>query len=134
MKKVVLLGASGLIAPNLLPGLEDHYEMSLADVKPHPDGRAVDECDVGDYAQVLQVTEGMDAIMNFTVIRDDAEQSFHVNTRGALNVMKAAVEHGIKKVIHSGPQFVRRTYDHDFDVADVPPVLGTDYYLSLIHI
>jgi nucleoside-diphosphate-sugar epimerase len=128
VKKVVLLGASGLIAPNLLPGLEDHYEMSLADVKPHPDGRAVDECDVGDYAQVLQVTEGMDAIMNFTVIRDDAEQSFHVNTRGALNVMKAAVEHGIKKVIHSGPQFVRRTYDHDFDVADVPPVLGTDYY------
>jgi hypothetical protein len=31
-------------------------------------------------------------------------------------------------VIHSGPLFVRRTYDHDFDVADVPPVLGTGYY------
>ena len=42
--------------------------------------------------------------------------------------MQAAVEHGIKKVIHTGPQFVRRTYDHDFDIADVPPVLTTGYY------
>ena len=56
----------------------------------------------------------------FTVVRDHPEQSFHVNMRGALNVMQAAVEHGIEKVIHSGPQFVRRTYDHDFDIEDVP--------------
>ena len=66
--------------------------------------------------------------MNFTVVRDHPEQSFHVNTRGALNTMQAAAEHGIKKVIHTGPQFVRRTYDHDFDIADVPPVLTTGYY------
>ena len=127
-RKVLLLGASGLIAPNLLAGLETHYDLRLADVKAHPDGRPVDECDISDYGQVLAAAEGMDAIMNFTVIRDSAEHSFHVNTRGALNVMRAAVAHGIKKVIHSGPQFVRRTYDHDFDVADVPPVLGTGYY------
>ena len=68
--------------------------------------------------------------MNFTVVRDHPEQSFHVNMRGALNVMQAAVEHGIKKVIHSGPQFVRSTYDHDFDIADVPPVLTTGLLLS----
>jgi hypothetical protein len=127
-KKVLLLGASGLIAPNLLEGLQPYYDLHLVDVKAHPDGREVDQCDVSDYGQVLAAAEGMHAIMNFTVIRDDAERSFHVNTRGALNVMKAAVAHGIKKVIHSGPQFVRRTYDHDFDVADVPPVLGTGYY------
>ncbi len=127
-KKVLLLGASGLIAPNLLEGLQPYYDLHLADVKAHPDGREIDQCDVSDYGQVLAAAEGMHAIMNFTVIRDDAERCFHVNTRGALNVMKAAVAHGIKKVIHSGPQFVRRTYDHDFDVADVPPVLGTGYY------
>jgi len=127
-KKVLLLGASGLIAPNLLEGLQPYYDLHLADVKAHPDGREVEQCDVSDYGQVLAAAEGMHAIMNFTVIRDDAERSFHVNTRGTLNVMKAAVAHGIKKVIHSGPQFVRRTYDHDFDVVDVPPVLGTGYY------
>ena len=42
--------------------------------------------------------------------------------------MKAASAHGIEKIIHSGPQYVRRTYDHDFDVADVPPGYGTGYY------
>ena len=127
-RKVLLLGASGMIAPNLLAGLEPHYDLRLADLAPHPDGRDIVECDMTSYAQVSAAAQGMDAIMNFTVNRNDPDQSFHVNTRGALNVMKAAVEHGIKKIIHSGPQFVRRTYDHDFDIADVPPVYGIGYY------
>ena len=127
-KKVLLLGASGMIAPDLLPGLEDTYDVTLADVAPHPDGEPIVHCDVSSREQVRDAAAGMDAIMNFTVVRDHPEQSFHVNMRGALNVMQAAVEHGIKKVIHTGPQFVRSTYDHDFDIADVPPVLTTGYY------
>lgn len=127
-KKVLLLGASGMIAPHLLPGLEDLYDLTLADIAPHPAGKPVVSCDVSAREQVRAAAAGMDAIMNFTVVRDHPEQSFHVNTRGALNVMRAAVEHDIKKVIHTGPQFVRRNYDHDFDIAEVPPVLGTGYY------
>lgn len=127
-KKVLLLGASGMIAPNLLPGLDDSYNMTLADIAPHPDGKPIVHCDVSAREQVRAVAAGMDAIVNCTVVRDHPEQSFHVNTRGALNVMQAAAEHGVLKVIHTGPQFVRRAYDHDFDVAEVPPVLGTGYY------
>ena len=52
-KKVLLLGASGLIAPNLLEGLQPYYDLHLVDVKAHPDGREVDQCDVSDYGQVL---------------------------------------------------------------------------------
>ena len=117
-----------MIAPNLLPGLEDTYDVTLADIAPHPDGKPIVHCDVSSREQVRDAAAGMDAVMNFSVLRDHPEQSFHVNMRGALNVMQAAVEHGIKKVIHTGPQFVRRTYDHDFDIADVPPVLTTGYY------
>ena len=102
-KKVLLLGASGMIAPNLLPGLEDTYDMTLADIAPHPDGKPIVHCDVSSREQVRDAAAGMDAIMNFTVVRNHPEQSFHVNTRGALNAMQAAAEHGIKKVIHSGP-------------------------------
>jgi nucleoside-diphosphate-sugar epimerase len=127
-KRVLLLGASGLIGPYLLPGLDSDYDLRLADVVPHPDGRSMVEVDITSYPQVRDAARGMDAIVNLTVNRNDPEQSFHVNTRGAWHVMKAAAELGIKKVIHSGPQTDRYNYDHDFDIVDVPPAAGTGHY------
>ena len=41
MKRVLLLGASGLIAPHIIPALEKDYDLRLADIKEHPDGRPV---------------------------------------------------------------------------------------------
>ncbi len=128
MKKVLLLGASGLIAPYLLPGLEPYYDLRLADIKPNPKGKPVTTVDIASYEQVFEAARGMDAIMNFTVVRHDPVQSFHVNTQGAWHVMKAAAEHGIKKVIHTGPMLVLPAYEHDFDIVDVPPAAGTGYY------
>ena len=64
-KKVLLLGASGMIAPNLVPGLEDSYDLTLADVVPHPDGKPILHCDVSSREQVRDAAAGMDAIMNF---------------------------------------------------------------------
>ncbi|MBI1926982.1 NAD(P)-dependent oxidoreductase [Candidatus Poribacteria bacterium] len=128
MKNVLLLGASGNIAPYITPGLENDYHLRLADIKPHPLGKPIITVDVTSYEAVLEASRGMDAIMNFTVIRDDPVLSFEVSTKGAYHVMKAAVAHGIKKVIHTGPQLVRSGYDHDFDIDDPPPMPGTGYY------
>lgn len=128
MKKVLVLGASGNIAPYITPGLAKNYDLYLTDIVPHPSGTPTATVDVTCYDQVLEASRGMDAIMNFTVIRDDATVSFDVNVKGALHVMKAAVAHNIKKVIHTGPQLVRSGYDHEFDVDDVPRIPGTNYY------
>ena len=128
MKRVLFLGASGLIGPYLVPGLVDHYDLRLADVKPHPQGIDIDHVDVRDYAQVLEAARGCDAIMNFTVVRDDPVDSFQVNTIGAWNVMRAAVELGIRRIVHSGPQAVRSCYDTDFGVDDAPAAPGTGHY------
>ena len=125
---MLLLGASGMIGPNLIPGLETHYDLRLADIKPHPDGLPLLPVDVTDFSQVLQAARGVDAIMNFTVNRSHPQQSFQVNVQGAWNVMQAAVELGIRKVIHAGPEAVMREYDHDFDVADPPGRPGAGYY------
>ena len=51
-KRVLFLGAAGLIGPHLIPGLADDYDLRLADVKSHPDGIDVDHVDVTDYEQV----------------------------------------------------------------------------------
>lgn len=128
-KKVLFLGASGLVGPDLTPGLEQDYDLRLTDVKPHPAGLPIEPVDVRSYEQVLEAARGMDAIMNFTVVREHPVDSFDVNTAGAWHVMKAAAELGIGKVIHSGPQAVRSAYDHDFGVDDAPAVPGTGCYV-----
>ncbi|HCV26429.1 MAG TPA: NAD(P)-dependent oxidoreductase [Candidatus Latescibacteria bacterium] len=129
-KRVLFLGAAGLIGPHLIPGLADDYDLRLADVKSHPDGIDVDHVDVTDYEQVRDAARGMDAIMNFTVVRNDADQSFHVSTRGAWHVMRAAAELGIRKIVHSGPESVRGHYDHSFDINDPPLQPGPGYYMT----
>ena len=129
MKKVLILGACGNIGPYLTPGLGD-YELYLTDVRPHPDGLPVQRVDVSDYQSVSQAMRGMDAVINLTVLRDDPVLSFAVNTRGMYHVMRAAVEHGIGKIVHTGPQSARYWFDHDFDIDDMPEMPGTGYYMT----
>ena len=129
MKRVLLIGASGLVAPHITAGLETHYDLRLTDIKPHPDNRPITHLDLRNYDQVLEAARGMDAIMNFTVLRPhDPVRSFHVNMLGALHVMKAARALDIKKVVHTGPQLIRGHHDQDFDVSDVPRAPGVSYY------
>lgn len=127
-KRVLFLGASGKIGPHLTPGLDAHYDLHLTDVQPHPDGLDILHVDVTDYGQVLEAARGAQAIMNFTVVRGDPVQSYRVNVLGAWNVMRAADELGIGKVIHSGPEAVMGTYDDDFAVDDPPAAPGSGYY------
>ena len=134
MKKILLLGASGNIAPHIIPGLEQYYDLRLADIKPHPGGRPIMMVDMGDYQQVLEAARGMDAIMNWTVVRDRSDLSFTVSTRGAWHVMKAAAELGIKKVLQTGPEIIIQGYRHDFDIGDVPQAPGTGYYMLTKHL
>ena len=102
-KRVLILSGCGNIAPYLLPGLDPYYDLCLTDIVPHLDNKPINNVDITSYQQVYNVAQGMDAIMNFTVIRDDPDQSFHVNTLGAWHVMKAASELGIKKSFILGP-------------------------------
>ena len=127
-KRVLFLGAAGLIGPYVTPGLADEYDLVLTDVKPHPDGLAVEHVDIRSYEQVLEAARGVDAIANFTVVRGDPVDSFHVNALGAWNVVRAAVELGIGKIVHTGPQSVRPAYDNDFGVGQAPAAPGSGYY------
>ncbi|MGH2371784.1 MAG: NAD-dependent epimerase/dehydratase family protein, partial [Chloroflexota bacterium] len=91
------------------------------------------EVDVTNLDQVLRACEGMDAIINCTVIRPHPVNAFLVNFLGAYNVMRAAVAHKIRRVVHTGPQLVTNErpsgFWWDFDVPDnAPPRPGTWLY------
>ncbi|MGH2370010.1 MAG: NAD-dependent epimerase/dehydratase family protein, partial [Chloroflexota bacterium] len=148
---IVLYGAGGPVAAAAIAELEQHHTLRLADIRPpdvpHPSqvdpARAVRwparpvphehefrQVDVTQPDQVLAAAEGMDAIVNLSVIRPDPVMSFRVNMMGAYHVMQAAVAQGIKRVVHTGPEVIIGHYWHDFDITvEAPPRPGTGYYL-----
>jgi len=67
----------------------------------------------------------MDALVNTSVVRQQLVPAFHVNLIGAYHVARAAVEHGITRIVHTGPQLVSADhpadYFSDFDVVDDVP-------------
>ena len=153
---IVLYGAGGPVATAAIAELErgGEHTLRLADVRPpeqlHPSLQGEDaarrrrdwpqrpharqhefiQVDVTNPDQVRAAAEGMDAIVNLSVIRPDPVLSFRVNTMGAFHVMRAAVAHGIKRVVHTGPEVIIGHYWHDFDVSvEAPPRPGTGYYL-----
>lgn len=133
--KVVIYGAGGEVGAAPIAELERDHTLRLADLRPPeswdtPSQHEFVRTDVTDPAQVLAAAEGMDAIVNLSVIRPDPVLSFRVNMTGAYNVMQAAVAHGIKRVVHTGPETIINGYwlDHDVTV-EAPPRPGTGYYL-----
>jgi nucleoside-diphosphate-sugar epimerase len=149
--KLVLYGAGGPVAAAAIAELEQHHTLRLTDVRPpdvphpnlqdpgradrwparpHPKEHEFVRVDVTRPEEVAAAAEGMDAIVNLSVIRPDPVLSFRVNMMGAYHVMQAAVQQGIKRVVHTGPEVIITHYWHDFDVTvEAPPRPGTGYYL-----
>ena len=131
--KVAIYGANGAMGPHVIRALEGEHELRLSDVNdlegsPHE----YRKIDVADLDAVVDAAEGMDAIINLSVLRDDRKIAFDVNARGCYNVMTAAVTHGVRRVVNTGPHFTLSgaTYERfDYDVGpDIPAQPGTNLY------
>lgn len=153
IEKVAIFGAGGPVGAAAARALREHYTLRLTDVrpmaeiaaegKPQSPGAPLPEAlapphecrvvDVTDYGQVLDAARGMDALVNCTVVRPDPVKAFHVNMLGAYHVARAAVECGITRIVHTGPQAVinhhEADYYRDFQVHDdVPQRPGSGLY------
>ena len=130
---VLILGANGQLGPYVVKALEGKHTLRLTDVNgldetPHEYVRV----DVSDIDAVADAAEGMDAIINLSVLRWDPRLAFDVNARGCYNAMSAAVKHGIRRVINTGPHYciaglAYERFDYDLK-PDVPPQPGTNLY------
>ncbi len=150
---VVIYGAGGPVGAAAARALREHYTLRLTDVrpleeivaagKPQSPGAPLPELlpapherrvvDVTDYAQVLDAARGAAALINCTVVRPHLEAAFLVNMVGAYHVARAAVELGIRRIIHTGPYHIHlghnADYWWDFDVPeDAPLHPGGDLY------
>jgi nucleoside-diphosphate-sugar epimerase len=150
---VAIFGAGGPVGAAAAQALRDQYTLRLTDLrpiaeiaaegKPQSPGAPLPEVlppphecrvvDVTDYDQVLEAARGMDALINATVVRHQLVPAFHVNVIGAYHVAKAAVELGIRRILHTGPwhTYLGHNADYwwDFDVPeDAPLHPGGDLY------
>ncbi|MEZ4831868.1 MAG: NAD-dependent epimerase/dehydratase family protein [Caldilineaceae bacterium] len=151
IRNVVVFGAGGPLGSQLAEDLTQHYTVRLTDIAPAEElaqrppqspGAPLPKSpsaphtweivDVRDADQVMAACAGMDAIINVSVVRHDPADAFRVNTLGAFNVMRAAVAHGIHRVVHTGPFMLGERgaggYDwDDYVVDDVPARPGTGW-------
>lgn len=132
---VLILGGVGMLGPYVARHLAPRHNLRITDVvaptEPLPGEFVL--VDAANREQVLAAAEGMDAILNLSVLRQDRKIAFDVNTLGCYHMMEAAVTHGIRRVINTGPHFTlagRWTYEHfDYDIGpDIPPQPGTNLY------
>ena len=144
-RRVVVFGAGGPVAAATTAELARDHVLRLTDVRPMeeivanyklqkpgaPTPRLLSEpheslvVDVTDPGQVREAVRGMDAIVNFTVVRRDPVEAFRVNTLGPYNIVKAAVATGAWRFVQTGPQQVTLTgpagYWDDFGLSDDLP-------------
>ena len=136
--KIVFYGAGGPVAASGIAQL-GHHDLLLTDLAPPEEwkspaapGHPIQQVDVSDPESVLAAAEGADVLINCTVMRPDEQLAFHVNTRGAYNVMCAAIEAKVPRVIHTGPAQMfssRGGNHHDWGVVEaVPPRPGLGLY------
>jgi hypothetical protein len=122
-RKVLLTGATGYIASQLLPAFHEQYDLTLIDVKdqdqagrPMPDVIVADlsHPDLGQYSQHFQ---GVDTVVHLGYRRrrgvplDDFYDE-QVNVSMAYNVYRAAYEAGVKRVVMASSNHAADWYEH----------------------
>ena len=129
---VLILGANGELGPHVVRALEGRHRLRLSDINDLETRHEYLKVDASDIDQVIAAADGMDVIINLSVLRKDRRLAFDVNARGCYNMMVAAVEHGIDRVINTGPFYVvagptYERFDHMIG-PDVPHQPGTYLY------
>ena len=129
---VLILGANGMLGPHVTKALENRHRLRLSDINDLDTEHEYMKVDASDIDQVVSAADGMDAIINLSVLRTDRTLAFDVNARGCYNTMIAAVEHGIRRIINTGPFYAvagptYERFDHQIG-PDIPPQPGTFLY------
>ena len=99
---VAITGGSGALGRVVAKELGDSADVSSVDVIPTPKGLRWREADVTRAAAVRSALDGHDAIVHLAALiqpEDPEEEMFRVNVLGTWNVLRAARELGIRRVV-----------------------------------
>ena len=122
-RKVLLTGASGYIASQMLPAFQDQYDMGLIDVSDSDrEGRRVPGvaiADLGDpdLSKYSRHFQGVDTVVHLgykrrqgSLLDDYHNEQFNVGM--AFNVYRSAYESGVKRVVLASSNHAADWYEH----------------------
>ena len=132
-RHVLVTGAAGLIASQVLPALRQRYDLTLLDVSTTDrHGNPIEGVQVADLLDpdrdaYRRLFRGVDAVVHFGFVSsrsDDPEQRFRAelaNVEMAYNVYQASLEEGVRRVVvassnHAADYFEPLILDGDWDV------------------
>ena len=110
-RKVLVTGAAGLIAGQVLPALREQYDLTLIDIrKTNRQGEEIPDVQIADLTDVNREAyrpyfRGQDAVVHFAFIQPvdkTAEARFrseYANVGMAYNVYQTALEEGVRRVV-----------------------------------
>ena len=124
VKRVLMTGATGYIANQLLPTFRETYEMTLVDVKAeNPRGEPVAGVQIADlinpdrdgYAALF---EGIDAVVHLGYKRRAGEPLDHffdekANVEMAYNVLRTAYDANVPRVVMASSNHAADWYEHN---------------------
>ena len=99
--KVLVTGASGLIGALTLAGLKDEYEFTALNRRP-VQGVPCIQADISDPQAIKPAFKGMDMVLHLAAYcgDDNWEDTMAITVNGTLNVLRAAQEAGVKRVVN----------------------------------
>ncbi len=103
--KILLTGGSGLVGTRLAPMLAEKHDVTHFEMRDPGDGLPWIEGDLLDQKAVHEACEGMEAIMHVAAIHGPNWRKlgdhamFEANVMGTQNIMHAAVEAGVERVV-----------------------------------
>ena len=110
MKKILVTGGTGAVGKYIVDDLVQHgYQVGVLDLAaPARSDVAHHAVDVLQLDAVVQAMQGYDAVMHVAGIphplNDPAKRVFDVNVNGTFNVLEAAAQHGIGKVVFTSSE------------------------------
>jgi hypothetical protein len=137
--RVLLTGATGYIAAQLLPAFREHYDLRLTDVRStNRDGQPVEGVVVadlleGDTTTVEQLVAGVDAIVHCAYYRpsgDDPQSQYDGERRNvdmAQRIYQLALDHGVRRVVAASTNQAAKWYEQPYYAKRRDRVTPEDY-------
>lgn len=111
-KRLLLTGASGglgtLLRERIKPWADVIRLTDIKDIAPAGPGEEVVRCDLGDRAAVMDLLEGVDAVLHFggISVEDEFETIMNANILGLHNLYEAVHKRGIRRVVYASSSHV----------------------------
>lgn len=136
-KRLLITGAAGRLGSVLREHLRDYAEtLRLTDIADMGEAASHEElvrCDLGKFAEVLALAEGVDAIVHAggVPLENTFSSILNGNIVGTYNVYEAARQQGVKRVVYTSSNHAIGFYDRTQTIdASVPHRPDSLYGLS----